>query len=347
MFTNTPTNFNSPASNGSSGQLLQSQGVTLPIYVSLPNPSTFGTSGQVLQSLGNSIIPTWTTANLTAVAPTVQKFTATGATTGAVFQITTGASAALNAVYGNNGATYLVSAAFSGVTFLFTSGTNFAAALSGATLQLLSGTGSSGIGFTLPVTLATYTTPVSTPLYIKIVMAGGGGGGGPGSSSGTNGANGGPSFFGTNSILALGGGGGAFNGGPAVGGAAVLGSIAIGLALSGGYGQSDTSAGPSGTSSAGGAGGSNPLGGAGGNGYNNGPGTAGATNSGAGGGGGGGTISNPAGGGGGAGGFVYGVITSVSPTYSYAVGTGGAAGSGGTNGGAGAAGVVVVEEHYQ
>jgi hypothetical protein len=52
---------------------------------------------------------------------------------------------------------------------------------------------------------------------------------------------------------------------------------------------------------------------------------------------------------GGAGGYVDAIITTLSATYSYAVGAGGSGGSAGVNGyagGAGGSGIIIIEEYY-
>ena len=316
----------------------------------LPTRIPAGTSGQLWQCQGTTL-PIWANPNTNYKAPTVQKFTATGATTGVLFQITTGASAALGAVYLNNGSTFLVSATFNGVTFLFTSGTNFPAALSGATLQLLSGTGSSGLGFTNALTMGTYTTPSPTPLYLKVMVVGGGGGGGVGGPTyTTNGLNGSPSVFGTSLFICMGGMGStaATFALPTTGGNAVIYGVGLGVGIPGGSGGGPVN-GATGTGGGGSSGGNGILGG-GGNGGDaaaGNPGTAGATNSGAGGGGGGGNQNNMGGGGAAGGGIPAGIVPSPGANYPIVVGPGGPGGTGTSAGGSGAAGVIVVEEFYQ
>lgn len=287
----------------------------------------------------------------TPVAPTVQRFLVTGVTTGALFAVaSTGASAALGAVYGNNGSSYLVLAAYNGITFMFTGGTNFPAALSGSTLQLLSGSGSSGIGFVSAQTMSSYNMPSTLPLYLKVTVAGGGGGGGAGGTGGGNGASGMPSAFGTANVLCLGGAGGVNNGNGGVGGTGVIISGSNGVAFAGTQGTASSAI----VKAAGGAGGENALGGGGGGGDGNSgaAGSVGVANTGGGGSGGGAGTAAVSGSGGGAGGYVTTIIASpvAGTIFPYVVGAAGAGVAGGTGGGAGSAGgvgVVLVEEFYQ
>lgn len=328
LFTNTPTNFNSPSTYGLSGQFLQSEGSTLPpIWVGITTTSS-----------GSSI---------TLKAPTSQRFTATGTTTGAMFSLV-GGSAAIGSVYNNNGSTYLVTATYQGTTFLFTGGAGLGPAISGTTLQLLSGTGSSGIGFYSVQPLGTYSPPVSpAPLYLKIRIKGGGGGGGSAAGSASAGSSGLPSIFGTSLLIAFGGMGGAASTGPAPaygGSIMIVGGPQILAQVSGGGSEifdngvaSTVTAGSNGAGQGGGVGG-----------YNSSGGSIGTPNSGAGGGGGGGTSGGASGAGGAEGGYGEILVTSYAASYPYAVGPGGAGSIAGTDaGGNGGAGVVVVEECYQ
>jgi hypothetical protein len=200
----------------------------------------------------------------------------------------------------------------------------------------------------------TYTTPTfPPPLYIEIEMVGGGGAGG---SSGVvtvpAGGAGGNSTFGTSLLVANGGAGGqtALSGGTGgAGGTASLGSVSIGIAVSGGSGTGN-SVESSGAIPPGGPGGSSALGGNGGGAAAGQTGFSGVTNTGGGGGGGGGNTSIYSGNGGGAGGYVKAVIPAPVSSYAYAVGAAGSAGSAGTSGsagGAGGSGIIVVTEYYQ
>lgn len=197
-----------------------------------------------------------------------------------------------------------------------------------------------------------YTTP-SGVKWLRIRMVGGGGGGGGNGTSGAgNGTAGGDTTFGT--LTAAGGGrgllatsgtaGGADAGGSASGSPNVLG-------ISGQRGQGGpivTNASPS-SNQCGGTGGSSFFGGAGA-GVHATAGQAAAANTGSGGAGAGGNTSAYPAFGGSAGAYIEHIITSPSSTYSYGVGSGGSGGSAGTSGlagGNGAAGLIIVEEHYQ
>lgn len=186
---------------------------------------------------------------------------------------------------------------------------------------------------------ATYTTPAGAT-RINVRMVGGGGGGG---ANATNaGANGTSTTFDT--LTAAFGSGGTHNAGAGgAGGTGTNGDINI----SGGSGQGGTSSGAA-VGPAGGNGGASAFGGAGGGGANATAGSAAAANSGSGGGGGGGTTApTSSGGGGGAGGYVEKLITSPSASYTYTVGAGGNGGAAGNfAGGNGAAGIIIVDEHY-
>lgn len=199
-----------------------------------------------------------------------------------------------------------------------------------------------------------YTTPTSpAPLYLRIKMVGGGGGGGGSGSSGTVGGTGGNSTFGSSFLAANGGGGGgpinAGSGG--TGGTASIGAGATGISFAGQNGWTSTVSTTTTTSQPiGGAGGNSPFGGGGMclN-YAVAGGSA-AANSGSGGAGGAYNVGNSSGGGGGAGGYLDAYITSsISATYPVFVGTSGAGGAagGGLAGGAGGAGIIIVEEHYE
>jgi hypothetical protein len=208
----------------------------------------------------------------------------------------------------------------------------------------------------------TYTRPTGpTPLYLKVIMCGGGGGGGcSGTTSGTAATNGGNTTFGTSLLTANGGSLGArYSADGGAGGTTTVNSPAIKIkGFDGGTGQGANAQGSSVSGATprlmGSVGGANPLGGAGvPASTGNGGASAVAANTGAGGGGASAssnTNSAHGGSGGGAGGYIEAIIPSPSGTYSYAVGsagTGQAAGSNGHAGGNGAAGIIIVEEHYQ
>jgi hypothetical protein len=183
----------------------------------------------------------------------------------------------------------------------------------------------------------TYITPLGA-LYLKVSLVGGGGGG-----EGLSGAggNGGATTFGTSLLTCNGGIGG---GSGSTGGAATINPTVSGIAISGNPGTGPLFAG-TGNVSPGGNGGSSFFGGAGIGGYLAAGGAAG-INSGSGGGGfGNGTVGFYGGRGGGSGGFIQANITSPSATFGYSIGSAGAAGS--NSGGTGAAGIIVIEAHFQ
>lgn len=312
-----------------------------------------GTSGQHLQSAGTTSPPTWVTlpGNSTALkAPTIQSFTSTGSTTGYLFTVSS-ANATVGATYTNNGNTYTVLATIAAATSLFCS--QASAPLASGTLTKASGTGDATITFSKNQPLATYTLPSGpSPLYLKIKMIGGGGGAAGSGTSNPTGAAGIGSVFGAN-LMTAGGGSPSTNALGAPGGTASLGTGPIGLAIAGGNAGTADQGTVTTNSASGGSGGNTPFFGGGGlatitavTGGN------GITNTGGGGGGAGtAAVANTAGsGGGGAGGFVDAIINAPSSTYVYAIGTGGAGGSAGASGaigGNGAAGMIIVEEHYQ
>lgn len=292
-----------------------------------------------------------------STAPTVQKFTSTGTTTGWLFTVSTSSTVAVGDTYTNNGNTYTVLAAISAQSgqVLFTSGAS--APLSSGTLTRATGAGTASITFTATTALATYTRPSSpSPLYIRVRMVGGGGGGAGGSTNGTGGSGGAGSIttFGSLLLSANGGGGGlpgstSVTAGGGSGGSASLGSGPVGVAFAGGAGSSGTSN-ATGVASRGGYGANSPLGGAGAAGGATGAGSAAVANTGSGGGGAGGPASGYGAGSGGAGGFVDAMLTSPSSTYVYCVGSGGSAGSAGTGGsagGTGGTGIIEITEYYQ
>lgn len=203
----------------------------------------------------------------------------------------------------------------------------------------------------------TYVVPSSpAPLYLKVIVVGGGGGGGGSGTTNTGGegGTGGNTFFDSSSILqgAAGSPGlSIFNGSGGAGGGTTISTSTSGFSgygISGGWGSATTDV--SVAYGAGGVGGISAFGGGNGGGAAA-PGVAGAANSGAGGGGGAGNSTAAyAGCGGGAGGYGVGYFTSLSSTYSFQVGGGGAAGAAGTSGeagGAGGSGMIIVEAHYQ
>lgn len=193
----------------------------------------------------------------------------------------------------------------------------------------------------------TYTTPAGV-LYIRVRMVGAGGGGDRGGTTGGTPTAGGNTTFGTTLLVSNGGSAGATSNG-GVGGTTSLGTGPVGINIDGAKGQGGLNLSSGSFSPPGGAGGTSFFGGpgAGSAGAN---GTSASTNSGSGGAGGAinATATHITGAGGGAGGYVDAIITSPSATYSYAVGGPGSGASGGDfTGGNGAAGLIIVEEHYQ
>jgi hypothetical protein len=308
---------------------------------------------------GSSAVPldltvAQTKAMLNSV-PTLQKFTATGTTTGWLFTISTSTTCAAGDTYTNNGNTYTVLAALSAQTgqVLFCSGAS--APTGSGTLTRATGSGTASVTFTAATALATYTTPANA-LYLKVRLVGGGGGGG-GSGTGASAGNGGAgaaTTFGASLLLGNGGSGGVVangGGGGGAGGSASLGT-AIGVAFSGGSGGGSQYESGATNNAAGGVGAASPFGGSGGTAANAAAGSNAAANTGSGGGGGGtgAVIGNSSGPGGGAGGFVDAIITAPAGSYVYCVGSGGSAGTLGTSGaagGTGAAGLIEVIEYYQ
>lgn len=274
-------------------------------------------------------------------APTVQKFTSTGTTTGYLFNVSTTSTVAVGDTYTNNAHTFTVLVALTAQSgwVLFCSGA-LAPAASGD-LTRATGAGTATITFTTNQAMGSYTTPTApAPLYLKVTMVGGGGGAGSSGSGSFGPAGAGtPSGFSAGVMIAA--------------SAAAASSIGSGIGFvinssaapnSGVSGTTIKLPGVTGASSAlGGAGAGGAIDAAGGNAQ---------TNSGSGGGGGGGSSSNAitTGNGGTGGGFVSAIVNSPASTYFYCVGSGGAGGTAGTNGfagGNGAAGLVVVEEFYQ
>lgn len=204
-------------------------------------------------------------------------------------------------------------------------------------------------------TNATYTTPLGV-CYLRIRMVGGGGGGaGTGSSLAGNGGTGGTTLFGPSLLSATGGSGGASaSAGQGVPSPTI--GTAVGIAITGGGGNSGANNGATtGAAPGGGMGGVSAFGGAGYGGFGQTSltpqaGGSAAANSGSGGGGAGGAATLSAGGGGAAGSYIDVLITAPLLTYLYTVGAsggGGTAGVSGNNGGAGAAGLIIIQEFYQ
>lgn len=176
----------------------------------------------------------------------------------------------------------------------------------------------------------TYTPPSGcVAIFVRLV-----GGGGSGASYAADGTTGGNTTFGT---LTGGGGSGGFGGGQSgAGGSASGGDVNIPGEYGGAVASSSTN------TQAGGNGGTSFFGGAGVGGQIGGAGTTASTNSGSGGGGS-GNISSIARSGGGAGGYVEKLYTSLSASYSYAVGSGA---TGPSTCGSGAAGIIIIQEFY-
>lgn len=193
----------------------------------------------------------------------------------------------------------------------------------------------------------TYTTP-SNVISITVEMVGGGGGGsgsGTGGSAGAGG-NGTATTFGAN-ISCPGGGGGiqtSGTGGAPGGACTVSGALVIINAPGNGAGGSfNLAAGAAGT-----AGASSPFGGGANSTYDL-IGAAASANTGSGGSGGGQVGAGVNGAGGASGSYLKAIINNPLSTYSYTIGTGGAAGTAGSSGlagGAGAAGIIIVTEYY-
>lgn len=289
------------------------------------------------------------------VAPTVQKFTSTGTTTGYLFTISTSTTCAVGDTYTNNSNTYTVLGALSAQSgsVLFMSGAS--APTSSGTLSRATGSGTSSVTFSANIALATYTAPTNpAPLYIRARLVGAGGGGsGSGTAGGTAAGSGGTTYFGPNIIYGAGGSGAAYPSTPGAGGVGTIVAGASGTTMTGGTGGGYSYTNTNNTVyPVGGGGGISFFGGAPGVTAESGNGVAGSANSGSGGSGGGGenTASCYSGSGGGAGGFVDALIGSPAATYPYIVGAAGTAGGAGTNGnsgGAGAAGYLEITEYYQ
>ena len=183
----------------------------------------------------------------------------------------------------------------------------------------------------------TYTVPAGTRyLQVEMVAGGGGGGGsGGGNSAGDGGVGGvgGTTTFGPMNCYGGNGGSGSSLA-TGTGGGTALGGITPGFASSGTRGSANGSYNTAlGGYSAGGIGAASPLSssGSGGNGGGN------------------GGVVICVGSGGGSGGYIKANITSLSASYSYAVGSGGTSGAAGTYGiagGAGVAGTIIVTAYF-
>lgn len=187
----------------------------------------------------------------------------------------------------------------------------------------------------------TYTTPPGCSSIKVQFVGGGGGGGGSGTTANGDGGAGGATSF--NSITAAGGSFGHGNGSPGVGGTGGTGSASFRRpGKSGSVGGTNASATAFNIPSA--PGGDSMLG-------FGGIGAAAPANTGGGGSGGSnGSVANCQGGGAGGGGeFVELIINNPAASYTYALGTSGAAGTAGTSGSvgfAGGTGIVIVDEYY-
>ncbi|WP_245333679.1 hypothetical protein [Bradyrhizobium guangdongense] len=191
----------------------------------------------------------------------------------------------------------------------------------------------------------TYNTPSGCKAILVKLQGAGAGGGGSGATAG-NGGNGTSTTFNAGAITAPGGTGS--TGGSGSGGAGGVAGTGGDFSIPGGRGQNSNNSIALGDS---GNGGSSFFGGAGTGAMPNGAvaASAAATNSGAGGGGGGSASGVGAVGGGGGGAYTEKLIAGPASSYSYVVGTKGAAGTAGTSGSAGSAGgdgIIIVEEYY-
>lgn len=263
------------------------------------------------------------------LAPVYTKYTATGSSThqNTVVFFVASANATAGAVYSNNSFSFTVKSTIASGTMLYCLASGFP--LTSGTLTKTSGTGDTTISFFAARSAA----------YIEVSLVGGGGGGAGSGNSAISGNNGGQSLFGTSLLTCDPGFGGTTSGG--AGGAATIGSGAVGIAISGGHGSGESRAGTTVADMCGAMGAASAFGGAGSGGTFNAAGDAASANSGAGGGSGGVTagVTNPVtGGGGGAGGFIKAKILSPLATYGVTIGIGGAGGGAGANGFAGGAG---------
>lgn len=278
--------------------------------------------------------------------PTLQKFLATGSTTGYLFTCSS-FNATVGATYTNNGHTYTVLGTVAAGTQLFTS--QALAPTASGTLTKATGTGDATITFSANIALATYVPTNANILYLRVrgVGAGAGGAGnGVGSVGGSGGA-GSPTVFGPNLITS----------GFTNSGSSSLGSGPLGILIPPASGGSSFSVQATSLNLPGGMGAATALG----TGGNSPPGTNGQTAPANSGGGGGGAASNGAsnvtGQGGTCGAFfdciVFGTtLSGLGNSIPYCVGVGGSAGAGTAgagafNGGAGAAGQLEITEYYQ
>lgn len=285
------------------------------------------------------------TSQLTTIAPTYTRVTATGGGTflNTYYFFIASGSASATAVYTNNSQTFTVVTTVAAGTLLRCTGTG--APLASGTLTKSSGTGDAAITF----------YAIRAPLYMDVLLVGGGAGGGSGCNSGvsngTSGGGGTASTFGTSLLLADGG----FPGLPGTGANTSFGGAestsytcnapAVLLDVIFGAGGSFAVSG-----SQGGNGGSTPLGSGGVNRGISQIGAPGQLNSGAGGAGGGTNFgaSNSGGGGGSAGVYLKARIAAPVSSYGYSIAAGSTGGTlGTTQGGPGGDGVLIVEEVYQ
>lgn len=272
-------------------------------------------------------------------APTMQRFTASGAFTYNLDHliICSSANATVGATYTNNSVTFTVMGTIAAGTLLWVSG-NGDPSTSG-TLTKASGTGDATITF----------SSFKDPVYLELEVVGGGGGGG---GQGGNGSTGGNSTLGASGTLITANGGAAGTSGPVVsggqGGTVSHGTSVLGDDIQGGSGGPGSNT----PSIGGGIGGNTCRGGGGTGGGSTAAGAAGGTNTGGGGGGNGAPAaggSNSGGGGGGCFRGIYGApgFPAIAQTYSGSVGASGAAGTGTPVGGAGAIGDIKIWAHYQ
>jgi hypothetical protein len=369
--------FSFPTTGGTNGYALTTNGSGTTSWTSIvTNPMTTGgdliiggssgtptrlangTSGQVLMSNGGTSAETWATVpgNTTILtAPNFQSLTFDSTTfTG---KVTSGSPTVTNV----SSFTGLYVGMGLSASADVTAGTYIIAINTGGSTLTLSANATGGSATTVTFTpynsgsgfvTGTYVTPTNpSPLYLRVRLVGGGGGGGSNESTGGTGGTGGNTTFGTSLLIADGGvGGGPGSDAGGAGGSASVSSPASGSSFTGGTGQG-SSGNSVATGAAGGNGAASPFGGAGGGGQvGNNAGFSAASNTGSGGGGAGANATaQQSGAGGGAGGYVDAIISgSLSSTYAFQVGGGGAAGTGGlANGGAGGSGIIIVEAHYQ
>jgi hypothetical protein len=360
----TGTYFITTSANATAGAVYQDQ-KTVTITIAAPAVGTTSVAhglivGQPVSFSTTGALPTGITAATTYFVSAVPSATTfqISTTSGGSSLTTTGTQSGTQTL---NMASYTVAtgATITGFTSLFTTqSSGYQPGISG-TLSKISGTGDSTISYSSAEPLATYTVPTSprSPLYIEIEMAGAGGGGtGSGEGSPAAAGSGGATAFGT-ALIVCGGGSGspAFTAGGA-GGLVTANSGPIYWTTTNGP-AGNLGGNPVESSSdtyPGGLGGITPLGGASSNiGPDNTSALAAQPNTGSGGSGSSFSAAGAtlvAGSGGGAGAYVKALISSLSSTYLYAVGTGGIGGpaaASGFAGGQGGSGVVKIKELYQ